>query len=75
MPTLTGIFDWINAVLGLWLAVSPFILGYSATMVALWNGIIVGVVVIVLADVGRIHLRSIGCPASVKRQGCSQLSG
>ena len=41
--------DWINTVLGLWLVVSPFILGYSATTVALWNGIIVGVVVIVLA--------------------------
>jgi len=41
--------DWINAVLGLWLVVSPFILGYSATMAALWNTIIVGLMVIVLA--------------------------
>jgi len=41
--------DWINAILGLWLVVSPFALGYSATMVALWNSAIVGIVVIALA--------------------------
>lgn len=41
--------DWINAILGFWLVVSPFVLGYSASMVALWNSAIVGIVVIVLA--------------------------
>lgn len=41
--------DWINAVVGVWLFVSPFILGYSAVGVALWNSLIIGVVVIVLA--------------------------
>lgn len=41
--------DWINAVLGLWLLVSPFVLSYSTTRVAMWNDAIVGIVVIVLA--------------------------
>ena len=40
--------SWINAVLGLWLIAAPFILGYSAATAALWNSIIVGVVVAVL---------------------------
>lgn len=41
-------FDWINAVLGLWLIVSPFALGFSAMPVILWNSIIVGVIAVVL---------------------------
>lgn len=41
--------DWINAILGVWLVVSPFALGYSATVTAMWNNIIVGLVVLVLA--------------------------
>jgi hypothetical protein len=40
---------WVNAVLGLWVIVAPFIIGYSATSGALWNDIIVGIVVTVLA--------------------------
>lgn len=41
--------DWINAILGLWLIIAPFFLAYSATAVAMWNDIIIGVVVLVLA--------------------------
>ncbi len=41
--------DWVNAVVGIWLIVSPFALGYSAVLAALWNDIIVGAVVLVLA--------------------------
>jgi hypothetical protein len=43
------ILDWVNAALGLWLILSPFILGYSTTVVATWNDVIVGVVVLMLA--------------------------
>ncbi len=39
--------EWINAVLGLWLILAPFILGYTASPRA--NDITVGVIVIVLA--------------------------
>jgi hypothetical protein len=41
--------DWINAILGGWLLVSPFILGYSAARIALWNDAIIGILVIILA--------------------------
>jgi hypothetical protein len=41
--------EWINAVLGVWLILSPFALNYSAVEIALWNNLIVGVVTIALA--------------------------
>ena len=37
--------EWINAALGAWLIVSPFIMGFGALGVALWNQLIVGVLV------------------------------
>jgi len=42
--------DLINAVLGVWLIIAPFVLGYSRVITAaIWNDIIVGIVVVVLA--------------------------
>jgi SPW repeat len=40
--------DWLNAVLGLWLIAAPFVLGYSGVAVALWNDIVVGIIIAVL---------------------------
>ena len=40
-------FLWINIVLGLWLLVAPFVLGYSASSVAaLTNDVVLGILVI-----------------------------
>ena len=41
--------DWANLVLGLWLVLSPWILGFSGTSSATWNGVIVGLLVGLLA--------------------------
>jgi hypothetical protein len=41
--------EWANVALGLWLAVSPWILGFSALVPAMWNALIVGCVVAALA--------------------------
>jgi hypothetical protein len=41
--------EWINALLGLWLIVSPWIIGYSALEVPLWNQVVVGVLTAGLA--------------------------
>ena len=50
--------SWTNAVLGGWLIIAPFILGYSAfdsagqdvnTTGAIWNDIVIGVIVLALA--------------------------
>ena len=40
--------SWVNAVLGLWLIIAPFILAYSKVAAAMWNDIIVGIIVLVL---------------------------
>jgi len=42
------ILSWINAVLGLWLIVAPFILSYSKLATPMWNDIIVGIIILVL---------------------------
>jgi hypothetical protein len=41
--------EWVEAALGAWLIVSPFLLGFSALTYALWNQVIVGVIVAALA--------------------------
>lgn len=39
----------LNVAAGIWLIVAPFVLGYSGTARALWNDIILGVIVLALA--------------------------
>ncbi|HLM83671.1 MAG TPA: SPW repeat protein [Candidatus Bathyarchaeia archaeon] len=39
---------WLNALFGIWILISPFVLGFTG-MGALWNGIIAGIIVAVLA--------------------------
>ena len=43
---------WANVILGIWLILSPFILGF-VTDQATWNNIIVGFLVLVFAFVTR----------------------
>lgn len=37
--------DSINLLLGLWLIISPWIAGFATSQVALWNAVILGVVI------------------------------
>ncbi len=41
--------SWINAILGLWLIVAPFVLGFSGTASTRWNDIVIGVAIIVFS--------------------------
>lgn len=41
--------SWVNFVLGIWLLVSPFVLGLANIEALVWNNIIVGVVILALA--------------------------
>jgi hypothetical protein len=41
--------EWINVVLGVWLIIAPFIIRYTNVGAALWNDIIIGILVVVLA--------------------------
>lgn len=37
--------EWTNLVLGAWLVVAPFLLGYSGESTAAWSHVIVGIVI------------------------------
>ena len=41
--------NWIVGALGLWALISPYVLHFSATTMALWNNVIVGAVVAIFA--------------------------
>lgn len=41
--------EWVNLVLGIWLVISPWMVGFSGLVTAMWNAVIVGAVVAVLA--------------------------
>jgi hypothetical protein len=41
---------WINFTLGLWLIISPFLLGHSDVRSAMWNEIIVGFLVVIFSS-------------------------
>jgi hypothetical protein len=44
--------SWINVVIGLWLIIAPFVIGYAQVTAALWNDIIIGIVIAGLAAWG-----------------------
>jgi len=41
--------SWVNFILGLWLILAPFALHYRDLSVAVWNNVIVGIVIAILA--------------------------
>lgn len=50
LRTTTGnVPSFINALLGLWLIASPFALGFAHFGMALWNNVILGAVICVVA--------------------------
>ncbi len=50
---LTAEPDWVNVVLGIWLILSPFVLGFTKHA-ALWNNVCVGVAVMAVALVSGV---------------------
>lgn len=48
MPEDAPWLSWLNMIFGIWLFLSPFFIGYLM-VAALWNNIILGIVVAVLA--------------------------
>ncbi|MEX1112628.1 MAG: SPW repeat protein [Candidatus Andersenbacteria bacterium] len=41
--------SWLNAIIGVWLIIAPFAIGYSFIQEALWNSVIIGIAVALLA--------------------------
>jgi len=48
---------WINALLGLWIAASPFALGFASAKAAMINDIVVGVLVFILSVIEALGLK------------------
>ncbi len=49
------VLDWLNAILGLWLLISPFVLGSSVFMAALWTNVVLGIIALVLGVVAAVR--------------------
>ena len=43
--------NWINVAAGIWLILAPYPLGFSGTINALWNSVILGAIVAIVAGV------------------------
>ena len=43
--------EWVNLALGVWVAASPWLLGFAATVYAMWTHVGVGIAVAILAAV------------------------
>ena len=41
--------DWLNGILGVWLVIAPWALGFSSLAAASWNHVIVGLLVVACA--------------------------
>ena len=41
--------EWTNVGLGVWLIVSPWVLGFSSSALLMWNAVIAGALIVVLA--------------------------
>ena len=37
--------EWTNLVIGIWLIISPFVLGFTTETAAMWNHLVVGIIV------------------------------
>lgn len=51
--------SWANVVLGVWLIVSPWILGHDQVTAATWNHVITGLVIAVLAGISAMASTSV----------------
>lgn len=50
--------EWINLVLGVWLILAPFILGFTQLQAALWNHLIVGALIVAGAVWSLMQMRA-----------------
>jgi hypothetical protein len=41
--------DWLNGILGVWLVIAPWVLGFGSLAAAAWNSVIVGLLVLAFA--------------------------
>ena len=47
-PSAGGV-SWVNVLLGIWVIISPFMIQFARLPAAMWNNVIVGIVIAILA--------------------------
>jgi hypothetical protein len=47
--SITGGASWLNVLLGIWVIISPFVVQFARLPAAMWNNVIVGIVIAILA--------------------------
>ena len=52
--------SWINFILGLWLIVAPFALNFRTDTTAMWNSVVIGIVVAVLSIIRALGYSDMG---------------
>ncbi|OGY21835.1 MAG: hypothetical protein A2126_00375 [Candidatus Woykebacteria bacterium GWB1_45_5] len=57
--------SWLIALVGIWEIAAPFLLDYTSTTVAAWNGAILGVIILILAGARGLNLQG----AATQRYG------
>jgi 4-amino-4-deoxy-L-arabinose transferase-like glycosyltransferase len=50
---------WIAALVGIWEIAAPFLLGYADTAVAAWNGVILGIIILVVNGARGLSLQGV----------------
>lgn len=50
--------SWLNFILGLWMIISPFAIGYAVSSVALWNGVVLGALIAIAGVVAAQSMNS-----------------
>jgi hypothetical protein len=48
LPQQRG-WSWVNVILGIWLIISPFALAFVTGSAALWNNVILGIIITIIA--------------------------
>jgi SPW repeat-containing protein len=61
--------SWLNVLLGIWVLISPWVVGFSSMRIAMTNNVIMGIIVIILA--GWSALASSASPEEVNTGGPS----
>ncbi|HEY7000178.1 MAG TPA: SPW repeat protein [Candidatus Udaeobacter sp.] len=58
--SITGGASWLNVLLGIWVIISPFVVQFARLPAAMWNNVIVGIVIAILALIRTSTPRQIG---------------
>lgn len=54
--------SWINVILGIWLIIAPWVLGFAGTSTdATWNSVILGIAVLILGYLGATTTSAAPC--------------